>query len=181
MEAIEKLEKQILDWIKGVPHLPESARKWLGTNIWWIALVGGIISGIAVLVSFIGLLGIVSLVGTVGATYYAAATFTTWSIVTGLVSLAFGVLQTIILIVAVKPLQDKQKKGWVLLFAAWLVGILATVITAILTLNPIAIIFNLLFGAIWVAISGYFLFEIHGQFAHVQKSRGVKAAESKEK
>lgn len=178
METIGKLEKQILVWLQSVPHLPEVVRKWLGTNVWWIVLVGVILSGIALLSSLITIIGVASLIGTVGVSYYAVATFTTWSIVTGLVSLAFGIVQVLLLIAAISPLKAKQKKGWVLLFASWLVGVLAMVVSAVLTLNPIGIVFGLLFGAIGVAISGYFLFEIHGQFAQVQKSRGVKAAES---
>lgn len=176
MEALGKIEKKILTWLKGVPHLPESARKWLGDNVWWIALIGAILTAIAVLFSIIGIFGVLSVLGTVGATYYAASTFTSWAIVTGLVGLAFSVLQGLLLATAVKPLQSKQKKGWVLLFATLLLGALSVVVTAILTLNPFTFIVNILFGAIWLAISGYLLFEIHGQFAHVEKSKGVKAA-----
>ena len=176
MESLGKLEKTLLKWIQNVPHLPEVARKWLGDNMWWIALVGAILTAIGILFSIIGLIGAVSIIGTVAASYYAASTFTSWAIVTGLVGLAFSVAQGVLLATAVKPLQLKQKKGWVLLFATWLVGVLSVVVSSILSLNPLGFILGILFGAIWIAISGYLLFEIHGQFAHVEKSKGVKAA-----
>lgn len=180
MELLHKLEQQILKWIKGVPHLPTPARKWLGDNIWWIALIGTIVTGIIVLFGLIGLLSFLSVMGTVAASYYATSTFTSWAIVTTLVSLAFSVLQGLILLAAINPLKAKQKKGWVLLFASWLLGAVAVVVNAVLTLSPFGFIGGLLFGAVGLAISGYFLFEIHSQFAHVERSKGVKSAKTTE-
>ena len=176
MEVLGKLERMVLGWLKSVPHLPAGGRKWLGENVWWIALVGAILSAISALFTLIGVLGVLSVVGTVAATYYAASAFTGWAIVTGLVSLAFIVLEAVLLFIAVKPLQARQKKGWVLLFANWLLAAVSVVVSAVLSLNPFSFIFGIIFGAVWLAVIGYFLFEIHGQFAHVEKSHGVKAA-----
>ena len=179
MEALTKLENIIIGWFKGLPHLPESIRSWLGTNMWWIALAGAILSGIAALIALMSIFTVMAVLGSIGASYYAAATFTSWNIVTGFVSMIFSVLHIILLGLAVKPLREKQKKGWVLLFVSWLVGAVAVVVNALLTLNALTIVPSLIFGAIGLAISGYFLFEIHGQYAHVQKSRGVKEATTK--
>jgi len=175
MEVVSKLERTILGWFKAAPHLPGTAVKWLGDNVWWIALIGAILSAIGIITGLVAVIGIASIVGTVAASYYATSTFTAWAIVTGLVSLAFSVIETILLATAITPLKAKQKKGWVLLFAVWLVGAVSVVVNAILSLNPFGFIVGILFGAIWLAISGYFLFEIHGQFAHAEKSKGVKA------
>jgi len=176
MDIVTKLENLVLGWVKGLPHLPQAAQKWLATNVWWIALVGAILTGISLLISLGTLFTAVSILGTVAASYYAASSFTTWTIVTALVSLAFTIGQGLLLAVAVQPLKALQKKGWVLLFLSWILGIIALVVNAVLTLNPFSFIFAVIFGAVWVAISGYFLFEIHGQFAHVSKSTGVKKA-----
>lgn len=176
MELLRKIERKLLEWTKNVPHLPAGGRRWLGENVWWIALVGAILSAIGALFSVIAVLGLLSIVGTVAATYYVASTFTAWAIVTNLVNLVFVVLGMALLFMAVKPLQLKQKKGWVLLFASWLLSIVSVVVSAILTLNPFTFIANILFGAVGLAISGYFLFEIHSQFAHVEKTQGVKDA-----
>jgi hypothetical protein len=175
MELLAKLERQILTWAKGIPHLPLSARQWLGENIWWIALVGAILTGIAGLLNFIAVMGVVSVLGTVAAAYYATASITSWAIVTGLVNVVFIVLIAVALAAAVKPLQAKQKKGWVLLFASWLLSAAFIVVGAVISLNPFDFIVSILFGAIGLAASGYILFELHGQFAHVEKSKGVKA------
>ena len=176
MEALKKLENTIIGWLTKVPNLPESVRKWLGDNIWWIAIVGAILIGLAVTIQLTSLMGAIAILGSVGATYYASATFTSYAITTGFISLFFSVLTAVLLIIAVKPLQSKEKKGWVILFAVWLLNILTTVVSAALTLNPVFFITTILFNAIWIAISGYLLFEMHSQFAHVEKSRGVKAA-----
>ena len=176
MELLTKLEQQVLKWAKGVPHLPTPARKWLGDNVWWIALVGAILTGIGILFAFVGLIGVISVLGTPAASYFATTTFTSWAIVTGVVGLVFSVIEGLLLATAITPLKEKQKKGWVLLFVLWLVSAVSVVVNAILSLNPFGFVLGLLFGAIWLAITGYFLFEIHGQFAHVERSKGVKHA-----
>ena len=178
MDLLSKLEHTVLGWLKNMPHLPEVARRWIGANIWWITLVAAILSGIGVLVGLIGLVGIISLIGTVAASYYATATFTTWAIVVGFIGLFFSLIDTILLAMAINPLRAKQKKGWVLLFAVWLIGVLSVVVNSILSLNVLGFITGILFGAIWLAISGYFLFEIHGQFAHTERSKGVRHAKT---
>ncbi|MES2630396.1 MAG: hypothetical protein V4611_00350 [Patescibacteria group bacterium] len=174
MDFLSKLENTIFEWFKSLPDLPAGGRKWLGDNIWWIALIGAILTALGVLGTLTALASLVSLFGTVAATYYATSSVTTWAIVTGVVGLVFSILELLLLAFAIKPLKEKQKKGWVLLFATWLLGGFAVIVNAILSLSIIGFIFGVLFGAIWVAISGYFLFEIHGQFAHVQRSAGVK-------
>lgn len=174
MEQLSKLERMIIGWLKDVPHLPTTVRKWLGDNIWWIVVIG-------VVLSAIGLLGLIGALFTNLSTlsspiisYYAAPTVIGWLVVTTAVALAFTAIELALMAFAITPLKEKQKKGWVLLFATWLVAIVAMVVGAILTLNPLSFIGNLIFGTIWVALTGYVLFEIHGQFSHVERSKGVK-------
>lgn len=174
MESLSKLERKILGWLKDVPHLPVSVRQWLGENIWWIAVIGTVLTGIAVLGLLGSIFNSIGLLNTPAASFYASTTFITWIIINAIVALVFTAIELILLANAIKPLKTKQKKGWVLLFATWLVGVVAMVVSAILTLNPLSFIGNLIFGTIWVALTGYLLFEIHGQFAHVERSKGVK-------
>jgi FtsH-binding integral membrane protein len=176
MQFLNKLERTVLGWFKGVPNLPTGARKWLGDNMWWIVLIGAILTGLGVLGSLAAISALLSVLDSVAVSYYTSTTVTSWAIVTGFVGLAFSIVEGVLLAVAVKPLKDKQKKGWVLLFATWLVGAIAVIVNSILSLNVFGFIIGILFGAVWAAISGYFLFEIHGQFAHVERSRGVKHA-----
>ena len=180
MEFIGKLERTILGWAKDVPHLPVGVRKWIADNIWWIVVIGAVLSGISVLVLVGGLFANLSTLSSPIISYYASSAFVGWLVVTTAVSLVFAVIECLLLAFAVNPLKEKQKKGWVLLFAVWLVGIIAAVVDAILTLNVLSFLGNVIFGAVWVVITGYFLFEIHGQFAHVEHSKGVHAKKTKE-
>ena len=174
MEFLNKLEKTVLSWFKSVPHLPAAGQKWLGNNIWWIVLGGAILTGIGVLVSLAALSTLVSLIGSPVAAYYVTTTVTTWAVITGVIGIMFSVLEGILLAVAVQPLKEKQKKGWVLLFAAWLLAAIGVVVNSILSLNVFGFIIGIIFGALWIAVSGYFLYEIHSQFAHVERSKGVQ-------
>ena len=175
MELLAKLEKTVAGWLKNVPHLPQGVRTWIGENVWWIVAIGTIISAIGVLGLLSSVFTSVGLLSSPVASYYASASFASWLIVTGLVSLVFVALECFIMALAIVPLKEKQKKGWVLLFAAWAVSLLFTIVSAALTLNFFSIIGNLIFGAIWAAVSAYFIFEIHDEFAHVERSKGVKA------
>ena len=174
MEVLSKLERTIKGWLKDVPHLPSNARKWLGDNIWWIVVIGTVLSGLGLL----GLLGALfthlGALGTPVVSYYASPTFITWLIVNTIVALGFTLVTFLLMAFSISPLKAKQKKGWVLLFATWLVAVVATVVSAIMTLNPLSFIGNLIFGALWLAVTAYFLFEIHAEFAHVERSKGVK-------
>lgn len=170
MQLLHKLETLIHGWMKNVPHLPEGARKWLGTNVWWIVLIGVIVSGLALLVALFGIFALIALIGSVSSVYYVNGTeFAVWGIVTGVVSFVISVFSLVLLALSVNPLKAKQKKGWVLLFASLLVNVAGSVISAILAFNPFTFIFSLIFTAVFAAISGYFLFEIHSQFAHEAK------------
>lgn len=167
MDVLHKFEKRLLQWLKNVPHLPIGVRKWLGENIWWIVLAGVVIGSIWAVLLFFQIMANIAFLGTTGATYHLNPVFVSpWVIVTGFVSLFFSVITILLSAFAIQPLKARMKQGWVLLFIVWLVNVVAIVVGAILSLNPLIFIFNLLFGAIFAALVGYLLFEIHGQFAH---------------
>lgn len=166
MELLAKLEKRVAEWLKDVPHLPVTGQKWLAQNIWWIAIIGLVLSSIQLLAEIVRLLNWMSVMGSYVASYYVTAGITSWAIVTSLISLAFLAVNIILLAMAINPLRARVKKGWVLLFATWLVSILAVVVTSIISLSVVGVVIGLLFGLIFLAVVGYFLFEMHGQFAH---------------
>jgi hypothetical protein len=170
MEFISKLEKTILGWAKNVPHLPTVAQKWLGDNVWWIALIGAILSGIATLVSLVGLFGAIAAIGAASSIYYASSTHTSFVVVSIAFSLVFIALNGLLLAFAVKPLQEKEKKGWVLLFMTLLLEALSIIVNAVLTFSVAGFIVDILLGAIGLAIGAYLIFEIHGQFSHAPKA-----------
>lgn len=172
MEFISKLESTVGNWVKNVPHLPANGQRWLGQNVWWIVLIGAILSGIALLFAIGALFTLIALLGAVSATYYVpgVAGIGALGIIGSVVGLVFLVLQGLLMAIAVGPLKRLQKKGWVLLFTVWLINILAVVVNSVLTFSVGGFLVGILFGAVGAAISGYFLFEIRGQFAHTTKA-----------
>lgn len=166
MDIISKLEKKVLEWSRNVPHLPVSGQRWLGTNIWWIVLVCAIISGIAFLISLAGLSTTISLIGAPSSAYFVTTSFTSLAILGYSVSIVFLTATGLLLAFAVKPLQNMQKKGWVLLFMTLLVEALSVIVHAVLSFSVAGFIVEILFGAIGLAIGAYFIAEIHGQFSH---------------
>lgn len=174
MEMLTKLEHIVLGWLKGLPHLPVAIRSWLGSNIWWIVVIATALTGIAALGLLIALFAHLSALTAPFVSYYASPTFITWVIVKTLIALVFTALEGVLLAMAIVPLKEKQKKGWVLLFGVLLISVVSAVVNAILTLNAFGFITSILFSALGLAVSAYFLFEIHGEFAHVERSKGVK-------
>lgn len=176
MDLLHKLELKVLSWLKNVPHLPAGGQKWLADNVWWIVLIGVIIGGIATLFAFIGLFALIALLGAPSNAYYVyGGGVTAWAIVNAIVALSFSIVTVVLSAIAIKPLQAKQKKGWVLLFITWVLYVLNVFISAVLTLNALSFIVSIIFGALFAAVGAYFLFEIHGHFNHeAKKARVVK-------
>ncbi len=174
MDVLLKLERMVQGWLKGLPHLPVGVRQWLGSNIWWIAAIGAVLSGLAAFTLMISLFTNLSALTTPFVSYYASPTFVTWVIIKTIITLVFTVLECVLLAMAITPLKEKQKKGWVLMFAVLLLGVLSAVVSAFLTLSVFSFIISIIFSAIWLAVSAYLLFEIHGEFAHVEHSKGTK-------
>jgi len=170
MDLITKLENKVLRWARSLPHLPASNRKWLGINIWWLVLIVAIFSGLGLLTSLYGLL--------VGATVngnsdiaYLTGGYSSLVMMSAVISIVFIAANLLLLALAIKPLKAMEKKGWVLVFMALLVQVLAVVVDAVLSFNILTFILSLIYGAMVTAISLYFLFEIHGEFAHKPKAK----------
>jgi hypothetical protein len=50
MDQLKKLESIISKWLKPVPNLPQSVKKWLSENVWWLAIISLVVSVISALV-----------------------------------------------------------------------------------------------------------------------------------
>ena len=165
-ESIKKFEDTIQGWLKPIPHLPTTWRKWISDNVWWITLVGVILSVIGLFGLLIVLLGAMSFFGANSVFYgaYVPATYSGMQLFAGFVQLLFLVATVAITAMAIMPLRLMSKKGWDFLFLAFLIGIVAQVVGAVLMTNPSGIITTLLSDLIGAAISAYFLFEIRSYF-----------------
>lgn len=171
MELLQKFEKTVHGWIKDVPHLPEAFRKWLAQNVWWIVLIGVILGGIGLITSFFGLIVTASLIGAPSNAWFTYGGVTAWTVVVGAIGLVFSAIGVTINAIAISPLKVMKKKGWVLLFLSLLVSVLALVVTTILNFNLLTLFANIVFGAVFVAIAAYLLFEIHPYFGVIKATK----------
>jgi len=157
--TLRDTELKIAKWFHKTPSLPNSWRTWLAVNAWWIILVG------AVLV-------VATALGTL-AEYLTVLTTQNLNnrlpwLFSSLGGLIFAIAQSIVLIMAIPPLRQMSKKGWVLLFISLLIQALAVVIEAILTLKVHDFIWGIVDGAIELAIAAYLLFEVRTYFSHAE-------------
>jgi uncharacterized membrane protein YhaH (DUF805 family) len=162
MEALHKLEDMIEGWLKPVPHLPNAWRKWLAENAWWLTLIGVVLSVFAVfgLLSAASIFGATS--GLYGSVIYNAVVETHGGLwLTSIyVSLILLVITVIVEAMAISPLKALSKKGWDLMFLAYVIGVISGLVGAILNID----ILSLIWTAIGAAIGAYVLFEVRGHF-----------------
>lgn len=180
MKYVRKLEAMAEDWLKKVPHLPKNGQKWLAENVWWIALIGAIAYGISIIVG-LSTLAVLVAPPAYYAYYVAGPVFSGWAIVTTTIGLLFNLLAGLLLAISVSPLKEMTKKGWTVLFMLLLVNAVALVVTTLLNLIGnfgilafVGVLFSLVFGAIFLSIAAYFLFEIRSYFAHTTKGAKKK-------
>lgn len=182
MESIHKLEKTVAGWYKNMPHLPVGGRKWLADNIWWIALVALVLSVLAIfpLVAAVMLAGAV--VGGMGAAYggaYGAAgvALTGTVLLAVWVTIAFLILEVILIGMSISPLKAHKRKGWDLLFILALLNVVSVVASALIGFN----FMSLVWGLLWSAVGAYFLFEIRDSFEGSEKVAHKPAKKSETK
>lgn len=162
MESLRNLEAMVGSWYKNVPHLPKNGQRWLAENAWWLTLVGVILGTIGILSVLLGVLVAGTLLAGYGGPIGAAIGGLAFMIVA--ISLAFAAVDMIISAFAIAPLKAMQKRGWSLLFLAALVNVLSVLISFLFQLN----LFSLIWGLLFAAIGGYFLFEVRDYF-HTQR------------
>ena len=168
MESVNKLEKTIEGWLKPIPHLPATWRKWLGENLWWLTLIGVILSVIVVFTIIGAMFTAMSFLGSVNSIYgmygITTASYSGWWMMASVASLVFMVVTVAISSMAISPLKVQKKKGWDLLFLVFIVNIVSSVVSVILNFNMMTLIPGLIGTAIGAAISAYFLLEVKSQF-----------------
>lgn len=174
MEQLHHLEATLAHWYKGAPHLPKNGRNWLADNVWWIALIGVILSALALTTVVPLMFTSLSLTSTL-APYaiddmmHRATISMAWSgLALSVVSL---VVSVVLLTMAINPLKVKNKQGWNLVFGLYLINFALNVIRAVILLD----LGGLLSAVLGAAIGGYFLFEIHDNFGGVKSKKAVKA------
>lgn len=166
MEQIKQLELKMAEWYKAVPHLPARGQAWLANNIWWIVLVGVILSGLGLCILLLVVLlvatGLVVFGGAIGAALSGIL------LVAVLINCGFSIVELIFSAMAIGPLKQGQKRGWNYLFAAYLVMVAATIVSFLLHLNAPGLV-GLVWNVICLAVIGYFLFEIRSHLLMPQR------------
>ena len=164
MQSLRKLEQRILHLVRDIPHLPSDAQAWLGRNIWVIVMVGSIISAVALFYLFIDWLAFVRAFNDPLGSLYVYGGISGWRIARDVTGFIFSALILTVTFAAIKPLKLQSKKGWVMLFVAWLLAIVSIILSALLSFKAFTFILVLLMGATFAIISGYILFEVHAYF-----------------
>lgn len=166
MEAIHKLEDVLAKQYNKLPHLPVGFRTWLADYAWVIVLVGVILSAFALISLFwwagVLLLGLgyggAAIWGSTGGAAGVAIGIVT--VVTLLISTIVYIIEVILMGMAISPLKEYKKRGWDLIFIVLIINAASVAISSILSLQ----LFTLLWGILWIAVAGYFLFEVRQYF-----------------
>ena len=143
--------------------MPEGGRAWFANNVWWLALIGGVLSLWAAwsawqttryvsqwstyLDEAARQLGTPTVGSTFGFTYYLA--------------LAAMATQGVLLLMAFQKLKIQQKAGWNLIFYSSLISL---VVGVLYLFTPYYGPSSLIGVAIGVAIGWWVLFQIRGKF-----------------
>jgi len=179
MQFVNKLEKTIEGWLKPAPHLPEDWRKWLSNNVWWLALIGVVLSVLSAASAFYTALFTNNYLNYINSFYKAygieSPSYGSWGLNMSMYMLVMYigiVVGAIIMGMAIKHLKSKQEKGWDLMFLAMLVAAAAQLISVLFNLSNL--IGGILSTAIGLAIGSYFLFEIKPYF---KKTKTTKKSE----
>lgn len=163
MIKLSKIEDMVAGWIKPIPHLPISGRKWLAENFWWLVLIGAIFLGLAA----IAMLNVLSLFGNsmnymMG--WYTPVSLTGWVYFVTFVSLVFMVIEIVIMSMAIEPLKKMKRRGWDLMFLVLLISTTSVIVNVLINFNALSPITALLTGAITFVIDAYLLFEVQSYF-----------------
>lgn len=158
MELVRNIEKTMREWYRGLPHLPTNISKWIAQNAWWLVIIGLVVGAISVL-STLSILGIGTAYVALYAPVLGAALAATW------VWLLIIVVALVIQAMAVTPLKAMQRRGWELLFLAFLITASGGAASELLQ-GDVAGLLGSLLG---LAIGAYVLFEIDRYFGNKTK------------
>lgn len=177
LKKLDNIETAVAERLEALPHLPEGLRAWLGANVWWIVAIGAVISVIAAFTLFPLLFGAAALLSFWGSYGYVSSV----NVLDAVISVVFLAAQAVLLFMAIQPLKDKAKKGWTLLFAVYLVGVVGSLVSVILALGRLDFIPSLIGAAVAALIGAYLVFEIRGQFSAKKKASQKIAQKSESK
>lgn len=166
MSSINKIENSMSEVFKGLPPLPESTKEALA-KLWpWLALVGGVLQGLAALAlwKLANWADRITDLNNSLSVYYGnyATGPTSFDKTVIYVGVAVLLVDAVILLMAFPHLQKRNRKGWDLLF----LGSLLNLVYAVLQIFTYDRGFgSFIMGVIGSAIGFYLLFQVREKFS----------------
>lgn len=155
---VNGFEKWLAGVYKNTPSLPSGARTWLANNVYWLALIGGIVGLFTVFGLWQTLQNVSNFLystGTFSVMYGGDYRMVVW------ITLITSLAQSVLLLMAYSGLKAHRKSGWNLLFYTGLLSIFTIVAYLFSAAYGLGSALGSLLG---VAISYYFLFQIRDHF-----------------
>jgi hypothetical protein len=146
--------KPLEDAYAKAPELPTGVKDFIVMVAPWAALILGVLSVLGFAVSLLGLGALGVLAPLAGGT---AVDFAGIGLITTVLGLASGVL----LLLAFRPLQRRQLRGWNLLFWVLVVGLVSSAIVNTLFYLSLG---GLAVALVWFLIELYFLFQVKSYY-----------------
>lgn len=146
-DAMSFVDK-IGDVFKTLPHLPDGVVEFFVKVAPWLAIISAVLSLLAG--------PVIGLLGTLG----SVLTLNPVLMIGTLGTAALMIINAVLMFMAFKPLQNREKKGWVLMFWAEVLGLVASVIGVVFTVNGGSVITNVII----TLLSFYFLFEMRPKY-----------------
>lgn len=177
MTSLKSVEDFGLRLHKKLPvHLPVEWRRWLAQHSWWLVAIGAALTIISVLnllqsVLRFGHPGYLDTVWRVG----LSSSYTTTLVVSAWIAIITSAIVAAMQIAAIQDLRQRKKKGWNMLLAAMIVGIIGRLVSGFVGGSVFGVVIS---AAIAAAIGGFLLLEIRPEF--VAKKSAEKASPAKE-
>lgn len=164
MTQLETLETKLDEFLhkKAPVQLPEGGRAWIARNAWWLALIGGI----SLLWSTLSLWRVGHTVDRMVETvnYWAGQPYVHHLGAGYYLSLLLMGITGIVMLVAAANLKEMRRTGWLYLFYAMLLQVVAAVLLLFTSYGGFGDFIGSLLSAV---VGGYFLFQIRSYFTGV--------------
>jgi hypothetical protein len=163
--SLNKLENIIEDWLKPIPHLPNIWRQLISNNVWWLVVI-------VVVGSSIGILELINEIINITPypmmelynDHYIYRYSNEWHVLALTIDLLFSIAITAVSAMAIQPLRNRERRGWSLLFIAYIIGIASQVTSILICFGILSFIPRVILSAISAVVGAYLLFEIRTHF-----------------
>lgn len=153
-EQTKKLVKPLEEMYAKAPSLPTGVKDFIVMVSPWVAVLLGVLSVVGFAFALLGLGALGVLAPLSGTAAVSLAGF-------GLVTTALGLASGVLLLLAFRPLQKRQLRGWNLMFWVLLLGLVSTVVgNTLFYFSAVGIAF----AVVWFLIELYFLFQVKSYY-----------------